>query len=83
MTMRLKFEDAAGDGGFTEVAQKPLIPEVGSNISVNRMRVSRVSLPSIDGYKRLGERDGRTERLADMSLEALLYYALIGKDDRQ
>jgi hypothetical protein len=56
--------------------QKPLIPEAGSNISLNRMRVS---LPLINGYKRLGERDWRSKRLAEMSLGALLYYALVGE----
>jgi hypothetical protein len=76
MTMRLKFENAIADGAFTEIAQKPLIPKAGSNISLNRMRVL---LPSVNGYTRLGERDRHSERLAEMPLGELLYHALVGR----
>ena len=37
----------------------------------------RGSLPSINSNKRLEERERRSEGLAEMSLGALLYYALV------
>jgi hypothetical protein len=73
MTMKLKFSDAATDGDFTNNVWKLLIPQAESNISS-----ARVSL-SIDGYERVGERDRRSERFAEMSLGELLYYVLVGE----
>jgi hypothetical protein len=73
MRMRLKFEDAAADKDFTENVWKLLIPQAESNISLERVSVS------IDTYERVMEHDRRAERLAGMSLGALLYCALVGE----
>ena len=73
MTVKLKFNDAATDGDFTRKVLKLLIPQAESNISLKRVSIS------INACERLGERDGNSERLAEMSLGALLYYALVGE----
>ena len=75
--MRLKFNDAATDGDSTKNMWKLLIPQAESNILWKGVSVS------INAYESAVEHERRSEQLADMSLEALLYYALIGKDDRQ
>ena len=71
--MRLKFNDAAADGEITKNMLKLLIPRAESNISLGRVSVS------ISAHKRVVEQTWRSERLADMSLGELLYYALVGE----
>ncbi len=80
MTTRLKFDGTAADGAFTEIAWKPLNPEARNNVLVEKTPVltdaagERPGEP--DGF---GEPDGSSERLAEMSLGALLYHVLIGE----
>ena len=73
MKMTLKFNDRATDGDSTKNMLKLLIPQAESNISLKRVSIS------INACERFGERDGNSERLAEMSLGALLYYALVGE----
>jgi hypothetical protein len=73
MTMRLKFDGQAADRDFTEGMWKLLIPQAESNISLGRVSVS------MDAGERVVEQKKRTEQLAEMSLGALLYYALVGE----
>jgi hypothetical protein len=70
MTMRLKFNDAVADRVFAKNTRKLLIPQAESNISLGRVSVS------IKAYERV------VQRLAEMSLEELLYHALAGEGTR-
>ena len=71
--MRLKFNDAEADRVFAKNTRKLLIPQAESNISLGRVSVS------IKAYERVVQRE---QRLAEMSLEELLYHALAGEGTR-
>ena len=73
MTMRLKSSATAADGVFTDIVWKPLNRDAFCNVLLKR-----TSIP-MGAHERFVAQERSLERLAEMSLGALLYYALVGE----
>ncbi len=73
MTMKLKFAGAGADKVFEDIAWQPVNRSAGSGVLTHR------AAEKVDAYERFAEPERLADRLAGMSLGALLYYVLVGE----